>query len=147
MLETDMLRQVLYQQAITAVQNNGNFPCKIGNEPFKKPSDGSIYGEFWFKTGKTTQMELGSRRGFECTAGVAQFALFSPEKDGEGAVQRLADNLRKVFNRKQYTVPPDGYLNMDPWSVQTVPGTRNGYIVVIVDGSFDFYHRDPSATP
>jgi hypothetical protein len=147
MLDFDMLRQTLYGQAIQAVVQNGNFKCRIGDEPFVAPTDGSIYGEFWFKAGTTKQMELGPRTGFECTPGVLQFTLYAPEKTGEGPVLRLADALKKAFNRKQWVVPPDGYVTIDPMSVQPLPNIKQGHKVVIIDASFDFYHRDPAATP
>jgi hypothetical protein len=143
----DMLRQILYGKAIEAVQNNGNFKCQIGDEPFVAPTNGDIYGQFWFKTGKTDQIELGPRTGYECSSGVIQFTLYAPEKAGDGAILRLGDALKKAFNRQQWIVPPDGYVTMDPLSVQPLPGIKAGHRVVIVDGSFDFHHRDPAATP
>jgi hypothetical protein len=147
MLAFDMLRQILYGQAIQAVQNNGNFRCQIGDEPFVPPTDGSIYGEFWFKTGTAKQIELGPRTGYECAPGIIQFTLYAPEKMGDGAILKLGDKLKKAFNRQQWLVPPDGYVTMDPISVQPLPGLKNGNRVVIVDGSFDFHYRDPDATP
>jgi hypothetical protein len=61
MLEFDMLRQTLYGKAIQAVQN-GNFKCRIGDEPFVAPTDGSIYGEFWFKPGRPSRSSLARAR-------------------------------------------------------------------------------------
>lgn len=147
MLDYDMIRQVLYGKAIQAVQANGNFKCKIGDEPFVPPTDGSLYGEFWFKLGKVKQVELGPRTGYECTPGIIQFTLYAPENLGEGPAGRLGDMLAKAFNRQQWTVPPDGYVTMDPVAAQPLPGVKSGHKVVVVDGSFDFYHRDPAATP
>lgn len=147
MLEADMLRQILYGKAIDAVTANGNFPCRFGDEPFKPPTDGSIYGEFWFKVGKTTQMELGPVTGYECTVGILQFTLYGPEKDGEGPIGRIGDGLKKAFNRKTWNVPPDGYVIIEPTVAKVLPGVKSGSKVCIVDSAFDFYHRDPTATP
>lgn len=143
MLEHDQLRKTLETQVITVVTALG-FPCQIGDESFVPPTNGAIFGQFWFRTGKTKQMELGSRKGFECTAGVFQFTLYAPEKMGSGAVLRLAGQLKKPFNRQQYLVPPDGYVTLEAIGIQNL-GVKDGNYVVIVDTTFDFYHRDPTA--
>lgn len=145
MLEHDALRQVLQAQAIAAALAN-NFPCQIGNEPFKQPSDGSLFGQFWFRTGKTKNAELTGAKGTECTVGLLQFTIYAPENSGDGQSLKLAGALKKVFNKKQWIVPPDGYVRLDPVGITTIPGVRNGRLVTIVDATFDFYHSDPSAT-
>ena len=145
MNETDMLRQVLFQQALAAVQANGNPRLKLGDEPFVLPTDGSLYVEFWFKMGKTQQIELGKRGSYECSPGICQFTLYAPEKMGDGAITRLGDAFKKAFSRAQWQVPPYGYATLEPMSVQPL-GIRNGHHVVIVDGGFDFYHHDPDAS-
>jgi hypothetical protein len=145
MLEHDALRKVLFTQAIAAVTANGNFPCQIGNEAFVPP-DAALYGEFWFRTTDSEQLELGSPTGYERTPGLLQFTLYAPEKDGDGPVLKLAGGLKKAFNRKQWIVAPDGYVTLRPASVKEMPGIRNGKKVVIVDCHFDFFHHDPTAT-
>jgi len=144
MLDYDELRKVLSRQAILAVQALA-FPCKIGNEAFVTPTDGSIYGEFWFRTGVTVAMGPGGAKAYERTPGLYQFTLYSPEKRGEGEVSRLAERLRKIFNRKQFLVPPDGYVTLGVSGVQDLPGVKTGHNVFVVDASFQFFHHDPAA--
>lgn len=146
MLEHDALRKVLFTQAISAVSGNGNFPCQIGNEEFVPPQDGALYGEFWFRTADSVQMELGAVTGYERAPGILQFTLYAPEKDGDGPILKLAGGLKKAFNRKQWLVDPDGYVTLQPASVKEMPGIRNGKKVVIVDCHFDFFYHDPDAT-
>lgn len=146
MLETDTLRQILQQKAIDCVTALG-LATQIGDEPFAPPTDGSLYAEFWFKTGKTKKIELGNRRGYQCTAGMLQFTIYGPEKTGDGPITRMGDQIKPYFDEQQWQVPPDGYVTLDPASVQMVPGVRGGNKVVIVDATFDFYHRNPNATP
>ncbi len=146
MLEHDALRKVLFGKAIDAVTANGNFPCQIGNEAFVPPNDGSLYGEFWFRTVDSEQLELGGPTGYERAPGILQFTLYAPEKDGDGPILKLAGALKKSFNRKQWLVDPDGYVTLRPASVKEMPGVRGGTKVVIVDCHFDFFYHDPSAT-
>jgi hypothetical protein len=145
MLEHDMLRQVLYTKAITVVNTN-NFLCKIGEEPFVPPTDGTLYGEFWFRTADAEQLELGSMTGQECSPGIAQFTIFAPEKDGDGPSLKLAGALKHYLNRQQWIVPPDGYVNLQSASVKQL-GIKNGKKVVVVDCHFDFYYNNPAAAP
>lgn len=141
MLETDSLRKVLFQKAITSV-NNLNLKCKIGNETFVVPADGSIYGEFWFRTGKSKQSELGSKRSLECTPGIMQFTLYAPENAGDGPVLKLGDQLKNLWNRQKWTIAPDGWVTFEVVGCEMLPGIINGHKVVVVDGGFDFYHRN-----
>jgi hypothetical protein len=145
MLEHDTLRKTLYSEAIAAVTAL-SLQCRIGDEAFVPPTDGSLYGEFWFRTGKSRQMELGPATGYECTSGILQFTLYAPEKNGDGAILRLGGQLKHRFNRKQFQVAPDGYVTLETVAVETIPGVKNGHKVVIVDAAFDFYHRNPDAT-
>lgn len=144
MLEHDALRKVLYTEAISAAAA-ASLPCKIGDEPFVPPA-AAIYGEFWYRTGKTDQMELGAPTGYECTYGVIQFSIFAPEKLGEGAALRIAGALKHLFNRKQWQVAPDGNVTIGTCAVQTLPGIKNGHKVFVVDASLKFQHRNPVAT-
>lgn len=143
MLITDSLRKVLYQKAITSVTAL-NLPCQIGSEPFNPPTDGSIYGGFWFIPASPKQMELGGRGSYECTPGLIQFSLFAAEKVGDGPIMRIADQLRAMWNRQQWQVPPDGYVNLHVFGVSVIPGNPSGNRMVVVDGSYDFYYRDPN---
>lgn len=142
MLETDALRIVLYGKAVAAVNSLG-LACKIGNEPFSPPSN-TMYAEFWFRTGNTVQMELGSRGSYECTAGVLQFTIYGPENVGDGAISRMGDGLKRMFNRQQWQVPPDGYVSLNAVNSQLINTKINGHSVVIVDTIFGFYHHDPN---
>lgn len=143
MLETDSLRKVLYAKAILAT-NSISMPCQIGSEPFTPPTDDTVYGNFWFRPGLTKIMDLGGRGSYECTPGLIQFTLFAPEKSGDGPIMKTADQLKRMFNRQQWPVPPDGYVNMHVFGVSIMPGNPNGNRTVVVDGSYDFYHRDPN---
>lgn len=146
MLETDSLRKVLQQQAISATTAL-SLKTQIGDEAFVPPNDGALYAEFWFRTGKSKKMELGPRTGFQCTPGILQFTIFGPEKGGDGPISKMGDRLKPYFDEKQFQVAPDGYVTIDPVSVTLMPGIHNGKKVVVVDASFDFYHRNPDATP
>lgn len=143
MLELDMLRQILEQQAILTSSQLG-FRCKIGEEPFVVPTDGSVYAEFWFRTGTTKQMELAGFTAWECDPGLVQFTLFAPEKSGLGALMKLGGQIKRLWNRQQYQVPPDGYVVLEPISTKLLPGLKNGHKVLIVDAGFDFFHRQPN---
>jgi hypothetical protein len=140
MLETDSLRKVLQGKAIIAA-NALSLPIKIGEEAFTVPK-GVVYAEFWYRTGKTDQIELGGKGSFECTKGIVQFSIYAPEKSGEGPGTKMGDQLKNMFNRAQWAVAPDGYVSLHVMAVETLPGVRDGFFTVIVDGSFDFYHRN-----
>ena len=142
MLETDSLRKVLQTKALLAASTL-SLPLKLGEESFAVPS-GQVWGEFWFRMGTGIQMELGTRSSYEKTPGLMQFSLYAPEKSGDGPVLKIADQLKNMWNRTQFTVAPDGYVNFHVIGVDELPGIRNGFKVVIVDGSFDFFHRNPN---
>lgn len=144
MLEHDSLRKVLQQQAINAAASI-SLKCKIGEEAFNPPTDGTPYAEFWWKTGTSEQMELGPRTGYECAPGLLQFTIFAPEKSGDGPALKVAGPLKHWFDRQQWLVDPDGYVNLEAASVKPINGLRNGHHVVIVDAAFDFYYRNPNA--
>lgn len=142
MLETDSLRKILHGKAIIATQAV-SLPCRIGEEPFVVPTNGTIYGEFWFRTGDGSQMELGSKKSFEMTVGLLQFTLYAPEKSGDGPILKIGDQLKNMLNRGQWQVPPDGYVNVGVVACQQLPGvSSSGHKVVIVDGSFKYYHKN-----
>lgn len=141
MLEADSLRKILFGKAITAV-NSLSLKCRIGNENFVPPTNGAVYGEFWFRTGKSKQIELGGKGSFECTPGIMQFTLFAPENSGDGPILKVGDQLKNMWNRQQWAVPPDGYVTFEVVNSEPMDGIVNGHKVVIVDGGFDFYHRN-----
>lgn len=143
MNETDSLRKVLYTKAVTAT-NALSLKCQIGDEPFTPPTDGSIWGEFWFQTTLGNIMELGGRGSFECTPGLIQFTLYAPDNSGDGPILRVGDQLKSMFNRQKWLVGPDGYVNIHIMNCQILPGIKDGHRIVIVDGSFEFYHRNPT---
>lgn len=144
MLEHDMLRQVLEQQALS-LAGPLNLKLVMDNSPFKAPKDGSIWSEFWFETGKTFATPGGGPRGWEKTSGVLQFTLKAPENDGNGAILKVAGRIKAAINRKQWAVPPEGYVSLDPVSVQAHGKPIDGNFVVIVDATFWFWHRNQDA--
>jgi hypothetical protein len=89
-------------------------------------------------------MELGGRGSLECTPGLIQFSLYGPDNAGDGPILRIGDQLKAMFNRQKWLIPPDGYVNIHVMNCQFLPGIRNGHRVVIVDGSFEFYHSNPT---
>jgi hypothetical protein len=57
-----------------------------------------------------------------------------------------ADQIKRVFNRKQWDVAPDGYVCTQVASVKTpFSKPQGGFFRFIIDGSFHYYHRDPRA--
>lgn len=143
MVDYDALRIVMEQKATAFVTISG-VKCRFDDEPFVPPTDGAIYSQFWFKTGKTRLLELGPATGYECTPGILQYTIYAPEKSGAGEPGRLAGAFKKAFNRKQWLVAPDGHVTIEPVSVQDF-GVRNGHRIFVADAGFDFHHRDPDA--
>lgn len=142
--EFDSLRAVLNQKA-EAICVAQNLPVELMNEQFTPPA-AAPYASFWFKTGGSRQAELGSNKSFELTVGILQFDLLVPEYQPLGPPGRQADEIKKAFNRKQWEVPPDGYVNIQVVSVKTpFPKPQNGWFRFCIDGAFHFYHRDPNA--
>ncbi|AFO71744.1 hypothetical protein phiCbK_228 [Caulobacter phage phiCbK] len=144
MLEHDMLRQVLEQQAVAAAPTIG-LKLNFDNSEFVQPKDGAHWAEFWVQTGNTVPCEVAGPRGYEKTSGLIQFTLKAPEEEGNGAILKKAGALKKVFNRRQWVVPPDGYVTLDPISVQSHGKPIDGFYNVVVWATLWFHHRDPDA--
>jgi hypothetical protein len=144
MLEHDMLRQVLEQQAIAAAVT-ANLDLKFDNSEFVQPADGRHWAEFWHRTGATKACEVAGPKGYEKTAGLMQFTLKAPEEEGNGAIIRAGGLLKRAFNRRQLVVPPEGWVTFDPVSVDSHGKPMDGFFNVIVWATFDFYHRDSEA--
>lgn len=146
MIEHDMLRQVLEQQAIAAAAPSAaNLTLCFDNSEFVQPQDGSQWSEFWISTGATMPAEITGPRGLEKTSGLLQFTLKAPEAQGNGAIIKAAGILKRAFNRKQFVVPPDGYVTLDPFSIETHGKPMNGFFNVVGWSTFWFHHRDPEA--
>lgn len=139
----DELRKVLEQHAVQAASQL-NF--KIIFDEDEAPKTGA-YVHFWYETGNSELMSAaGGRKGFECTPGVLQFNIYYPEKQPTAQYVRLADSIKRLLNRKQWIVAPDGYVTIEVMSVQRQPVTKNGFRVVWTRGGFDFHHRDSQAS-
>lgn len=146
MNEFDSLRAVLNQKADAACGAIG-LPVELMNEQFTPPQnvDGSAlsYATFFYRTGGSKQCELGGNGSLEMTVGIFQFDILVPEYADLGPPGVMADQLRKSFNRKQWIVPPDGYVNTLTANVKTpFPKAQGGFFRIIVDGTIHFYHRD-----
>lgn len=144
MLEHDMLRQVLEQQAVDAA-GALNIDLVFDNSEWVQPDDGRLWSEWWISTGATKAAEVSGPRGYEKTAGLMQFTLKTPEEVGNGAIIRAGGQLKKIFNSRQFAVPPDGYVTLDPVSVEAHGKPIDGFYNVLVWSTFWFYHRDPDA--
>lgn len=142
----DGLRRVLNSKAVAAANAAGlEGRLQLPNEEFTPPK-GQVYAEFWFKTGGTRQAELGSNKSEEMTVGIYEFNILAPENQGDGPALKIGDLLRPYFNRKEWLVPPYGYVKLLTANVKTpFSGAQNGYYRVCLDGAFHFYHRDPNA--
>lgn len=145
MFEHDALRVVLQTKA-QEISSLLDLPMQIGDEAFVQPK-GTPWAEFWFRTGTTKQRELGGPGSLELTPGILQFTIYAPQNTGDGPPLRLAGAIKKALNRRQWRVPPDGYVTLDPVGVEQVPGIQKGFKVCVVDCSFDFHHSDPDAPP
>lgn len=141
MNEADALRKTLNGEALAACASLG-IPLKLPNNAFKHPTNGAIWGEFWYKTGKTVASMGEGESGWEKTAGLLQFTLYAPENSGDGPLLKLGGRLKPYFHRKQFPVEPDGYVSLDPVDVQCDGTVRNGNYAVVVDATFDFFHRN-----
>lgn len=147
------LRRVLNSKALqAAARADLGDRIELPNETFTKPpvkkgqEKAGIYVSFWYKTGGSRQAELGGRKGYEMTVGLYQFDVMVPENIGDGPGLSVADIIRKSMNRREYEVAPDGHLKLLVANVKTpFSGPKNGYYQVVVDGTFHFYHRDPTA--
>ena len=142
----DALRRTLNSKAVSA-GNAAGLAGKLAlpNETFTPPK-GEVYGEFWFKTGGTKQVELGGNKSMEMTVGIFQFDIMAPENRGDGPATKIAELIRARFNRRQWVVDPVGYVNLLTANVKTpFAKPQNGFYRVIVDGTFHFFHKDPNA--
>lgn len=108
------------------------------------PKSGT-YVHFWYETGKTEVKLGGGRRSYECTPGVFHFNIYTPEKQPSAPAVRLADALKRRFNRVTWLVPPDGHVSIEAVSVQRQPIVRSGFKIVWAEAGFDFHHRDSAA--
>lgn len=138
----DMLRQVLENEALQAANALG---FKVIFDEDEAPKN-TAYVHFWYETGVTVPKLSGGRRGFECTPGLIQFTIYSPEKQAASVATKLADAIKRRLNRMQFRVPPDGDVKLAPLSVQKNPVVRNGYRITWVRAGFDFDHRDSTAS-
>lgn len=140
----DSLRAVLSQKA-EAICIDQNLPLELPNEQFT-PDNATAYASFWYKTGGSKQIELGSNKSQEMTVGLLQFDLLVPEYQPLGPPGRQADAIKRAFSRKQWEVPPDGYVCIQTVNVKTpFQKPQGGWFRFVIDGVFYFYHRDPNA--
>jgi hypothetical protein len=144
MNETDALMAVLNAKAEAVCIAQG-LEVELMNEQFTPPA-GQTYATFWYRVGGSKQAELGSNKTYEMTVGIFQFDLLVPEYGDLGPPRVQADQIKRVFNRKQWDVPPDGYVCTQVASVKTpFSKPQGGFFRFIIDGSFHYYHRDPAA--
>ena len=144
MLELDELRQVFETEAVATAAQHAPVPFKIFDEPFDKPDDG-LWVHFWYETGDTDQIELGSRRSYERTPGVLQFTIYRPENTGQGPATKLAGLIKRRWNRQEFLVGDAGYVQLDPMSTRPMKTVYGGYLPVICSAQFFFTHKDPEA--
>lgn len=146
MNEFDALRAVLEQKAETAANAAGLAgKLELSNDQYTPPAN-ETHANFWYRTGGSKQCELGSNKSLEMTVGIFQFEILVPEYQPTGPGSKSADVLKKAWNRKQWEVPPDGYVNIQVVSVKTpFAKPQGGYYRIYVEGDFHFYHRDPQA--
>lgn len=143
--EFDTLRAVLAQKALTIATNLG-YPIKMPNAPFDDPS-GTPWVSYWMKLGHTGQAELGGPAALEITVGLLQFDVLVPEMTGDGLAITIANQIKKKINRKEWLIPPDGYVKLEAAAITNDLPTKSGWYRVCVDTTFLFYHRDPDADP
>lgn len=147
------LRRVLNSKALQAATRADMADrIELPNETFTKPEvkkgqeKAAIYMSFWYKTGGSRQAELGGRKGYEMSVGIYQFDIMVPENIGDGPGLAIGDIVRRVMNRREMEVAPDGHLKLLVSNVKTpFNGPKGGYYQIVVDGTFHFYHRDPNA--
>lgn len=143
--EFDQLRAVLTQNAKAAAADVG-YPIQLPNAPFNEPSD-APWINFWFRIGDTGQAELGGPAALEISVGLLQFDVLVPEQTGDGLAIQIANRIKKKINRKQWLVPPNGYVTLYAASLTTELPAKSGWYRVCVDTVFSFHHRDPDAEP
>lgn len=144
MNEFDALRATLNAKA-EAAANAAGLEIELPNEQFTPPA-ATTYATFFYRTGGSKQCELGANTSLEMTVGIFQFDVLVPEYQNIQPGTAAADILKKAWSRKQWDVPPDGYVNILVANVKTpFPKPILGYYRIIVDGTFHFYHRDPTA--
>jgi hypothetical protein len=89
---------------------------------------------------------LAGNTGLEMTVGIFQFDLLVPEYQPLGPPSRIADAIKRAFNRKEWLVAPDGYVKTLVASVKTpFHKAQGGWYRFIIDGTFHYYHQDRSA--
>jgi len=154
--EFDTLRKVLVGRAIAVATELGmsddiqvpNGPPPMSALPDSDASTAPPWINFWYKLGPNSQLaELGGPKALEITPGILQFDILVPEKTGDGAAITLANRIKKKINRKQWLIPPDGYVTLQPAGIVTNLPAKSGWYRVCVDCTFYFYHRDPDADP
>ncbi len=141
--EFDDLRGVLTGRA-KAIAFDLGYPIQLPNAPFVEPS-GSPWLNFWYKLNKPMMAELGGPKALEVSVGVLQFDILVPEETGDGLVLRIANQIKKKINRKQYLVGSYSYVNLDPAGIEVGLPTKSGWYRNCVDATFLFHHRDPDA--
>jgi hypothetical protein len=142
--DSDALRAVLCQKA-EAICVDQAIPVELPNEQFT-PDAAQTYASFWYRVGGSKQAELGGNTGYEMTVGLLQFDLLVPEYQPLGPPSRIADAIKRAFNRKEWIVPPEGYVKTLVASVKTpFHKPQNGWYRFIIDATFHYYHRDPTA--
>lgn len=138
------LRKTLENQALQAATALGFTVIFDDDDP---PANGQTYVHMWYETGNTYAKLGGGRKGWECTPGLWHFNVYTPEKKPVAPAVRLCDQLKQRLNRQQWQVPPDGFLKLDPMSIQRQPITKNGFRIVWARCTFDYDHRDSGAAP
>lgn len=143
MLALDELRKVFETEAV-ATATALALPVQIDDQPFDRPDQG-LWAHFWHETGSTVVMEPGAAGAFERTGGILQWTVYSPEKQGMGPASRVAGEIKRRWNRRQFLVGAHGYVTLDPVSTRRLKKTYGGYNPIICDAAFFFTHRDPDA--
>lgn len=143
----DSLRKLLQSQAEQAGEAAGLTNLSFPGEAERRGKDGDPWGTFWHRTGKTRPTLGGGRKGFKMTAGIYQFTLYVPEKTGSGPLTRIGDKLQQWFDSQNWKVPPDGSIVLGSATVDVLPMAKNGNLVALVYGDFDYTHRNVDATP
>lgn len=144
--EFDDLRAVLTQKAANVASAIG-VEIQMPNAPFTEPT-GEVWLNFWYKLGKTDQAELGGPAALEVTVGLMQFDVLYPEETGDGEAMRIASQVRRSINRKQWLVGSHSYVTLDAADLVTdLPSSKAGWARMCVDATFLFHHRNPDADP
>lgn len=145
-MDSDGLRRTFDTRALAACNAAGlGGRVTLSNEEFRAAKD-AICAEFWVKEGNSGQAEHGIGTGFEKQAGIWQITLYAPENTGSGAIKKMADLIRPRLNRRQWEVPPNGYVNTGVASVVTpLSGPKDGKFIVVVWGPYLYHYKDPNA--